>query len=69
MLAVRVTAPPVEGEANRAVAALLARVVRVPPSTVRVVRGERGRDKMVRVAGLGMGDIEARLARLTEGSG
>ena len=69
MLAVRVTAPPVEGEANRAVAALLARVLRVPPSTVRVVRGERGRDKMVRVAGLGMGDIEARLARLTEGSG
>ena len=69
VLAVRVTAPPVDGEANRAVAAVLARALRVPPSTVTVVRGERGRDKVVRVAGLGMGEIEARLARLAERSG
>ena len=69
VLAVRVTAPPVEGEANRAVAAVLARALRVPRSTVTVVRGERGRDKVVRVAGLGMGELEARLARLAETRG
>lgn len=66
VLAVRVTAPPVEGEANRAVATVLARALRVPPSSVTVVRGARGRDKLVRVAGLGTGEIAARLARLAE---
>jgi len=66
ILAVRVTAPPVEGEANRAVAALLARSLGVAPSAVTVVRGERGRDKVVRVTGIGAGEIQARLARLVE---
>ena len=66
VLGVRVTAPPVEGEANRAVAAVLARALRVPPSAVTVVRGERGRDKIVRIAGLAQGEIEARVARLGE---
>ena len=66
VLNVRVTAPPVEGEANRAVARLLARALRVPPSAVTVVRGERGRDKIVRINGLALGEIEARVARLAE---
>jgi hypothetical protein len=66
VLAIRVTAPPVEGEANRAVAGVLARALRVPPSSVTVVRGARGRDKLVRIQGLGTGEIEARLARLGE---
>jgi uncharacterized protein (TIGR00251 family) len=61
-LRVRVTAPPVEGEANLAVVRLLARALRVAPSTVAVIRGERGRDKLVRVAGLGAAEIRARLA-------
>ncbi len=52
-LRVRVTAPPVEGEANTAVRTLLA---------VEVVRGERSRDKLVRVAGLSLADVRARLA-------
>ena len=62
VLRVRVTAPPVEGAANAAVVALVARALRVAPSTVRVVRGERGRDKRVRVAGLTDADIRTRLA-------
>lgn len=69
VLAVRVTAPPVEGEANRAVVAVLAQALRVAPSTVTVVRGERGRDKIVRISGLAMGEIEARVARLAEKKG
>ena len=63
VLGVRVTAPPVEGEANRAVEALLARALGLKPSAVSVVRGERGRDKLVRVASLTSGEVEQRLAR------
>ncbi len=62
VLAVRVTAPPVEGEANRAVTAVLARTLGVKASAVSIMRGERGRDKLVRVSGLTVGDVERRLA-------
>ena len=62
VLSVRVTAPPVEGEANRAVGALLAKALGVRPSAVTVVQGERGRDKVVRVSGVTAEEIEQRLA-------
>ena len=49
---VRITAPPVEGEANDALLRFLAKRLGVPRSAVTVVRGETGRRKAVRVAGL-----------------
>jgi uncharacterized protein (TIGR00251 family) len=61
-LRVRVTAPPVEGEANESVRRLVARALGVAPSTVALVRGDRSRDKVVRVAGLSLADVRARLA-------
>ena len=64
VLRVRVAAPPVEGEANAAVVALVARALRIAPSTVRVVRGKRGRDKLVRLTGLGDDEAQSRLASL-----
>jgi len=63
-LRLRVTAAPVEGAANRAVEALLARALGVAPSRVRVVRGARGRDKLVRVTGLAESAARSRLAEL-----
>jgi uncharacterized protein (TIGR00251 family) len=62
VLRVAVTAPPVEGEANEAVRRLLARALGVAPSAVHVVRGERGRDKLVRVDGVTGSELHARLA-------
>ena len=60
-LHVRVSAAPVEGEANRALLALLARSFRVPPSAVTLVRGAHARDKLVRIQGCSLGTLEARL--------
>ena len=51
-LVVRVAAPPVEGKANAAVCALLAERAGVSRSRVSVLRGERGREKVVRVEGV-----------------
>ena len=62
-LGVRVTASPVEGAANRAVEALLAETLGLPRSAVSVARGERSRDKLVRVAGLTREAVRARLER------
>ena len=61
VLRVAVTAPPVEGEANRAVTRLLARALGVAPSAVRVVQGERSRDKMVQVEGVTGTELHSRL--------
>lgn len=47
-----VTAPPVEGAANEALCRLVARAGGVAPSRVGVVRGHRGRRKVVRVEGI-----------------
>ena len=61
VLLARVTAPPVDGRANRALCALMAKRMRVAPSRVEVVRGARGRDKLVRVEGLRMEELLAAL--------
>ena len=60
-LVVRLTAPPVEGRANAALARFLGRALHVPPSAIEVVRGATGRDKLVRVAGLTTGTVRALL--------
>jgi uncharacterized protein (TIGR00251 family) len=58
-LAVRLTAPPVEGAANEALTRLLARALGVPPGAVRVLRGQTGREKIVHVRGVSAADVLA----------
>jgi len=60
-LVVRVTAPPVDGKANAALCALVAKAAGVAPSRVQVVRGHTGRDKVVRVEGAEEAAVRAAL--------
>lgn len=60
-LRVRVSAAPVDGEANDALLALLARTFRVPRSAVTLVRGSHARDKLVSIQGCSLATLEARL--------
>lgn len=62
VLRLRISAAPVEGDANRAVIALLARALDVRPGALSIVQGVRGRDKLVRVEGLSHAAVAARLA-------
>lgn len=48
---IRLAAPPVEGAANAELSAFLAKALAVPKSAVRIVKGERSRDKIVEVDG------------------
>jgi len=58
---VRVTAPPVEGEANEAVVRLLSRSLDMPRSAVSITRGQTGRRKRVRIEGLEAAEVRRRL--------
>ena len=60
-LKVRVSAPPVEGEANDALERLLAKVLKVSKSSVRVVSGTTARVKQVEIVGLEPEEVLARL--------
>ena len=65
-LKVRLTAPPVEGEANRALVALLAKKLGVPRRMVRIVRGDSARDKLVEVEGRDNETLRAALDALAK---
>lgn len=58
---VALTAPPVEGEANRALCAFVARVMGVPKSAVTVVGGVRSREKAIAVEGISEEDAQRKL--------
>ena len=64
VLRVRVTRPPADGEANRAVLRLVARAIGVPVSRLRLAAGERGRRKRVSVHGIDAAELGRRLAVL-----
>jgi hypothetical protein len=61
-LKVRVTAPPVDEKANEALRRLLAARLNVPVSAVKIVAGEKSRNKRVAVAGATKAQIEALVA-------
>jgi uncharacterized protein (TIGR00251 family) len=66
-LELRVTAPPVEGEANAAARDLLAELLGVPRGAVALAAGARGRRKTFRVDGLDAAAARARAAAALAG--
>ena len=60
-LKVRLTAPPVEGRANEALVAFLAKRLGVRKSEVEIVAGTTSRRKMIRVIGVLAQEMEERL--------
>jgi hypothetical protein len=58
-LKIAVTAPPVDGKANAAVVAALARALGVPRAGVSIVRGDGSRRKTVKVVGAARALVES----------
>ena len=46
-----IRAKPMQGEANQALAALLCRTLRIPPTQLRLVKGGMGRRKLFKIVG------------------
>ncbi|MGE5405524.1 MAG: DUF167 domain-containing protein [Candidatus Saccharibacteria bacterium] len=64
-LKVKLTAPPVEGEANQALIAYLADVFKVSKRDVTIIRGETARNKLVEVCGVTLTQAEQILGKIT----
>jgi uncharacterized protein (TIGR00251 family) len=58
---IRISAPPVDGKANAALIAFVAKTVGVPKGSVAIIRGETSRNKIIRVAGRAADDVRAAL--------
>lgn len=61
-LKVQLAAPPVDGAANAALVELLADTLGLPRGDVRVVRGQTGKRKTLRIARLAPAEVRGRLA-------
>jgi hypothetical protein len=61
VLRVSVAAAPVDGLANAALCKLLAKRAGIARGRVSVIRGERSREKVVRVEGLSLGELRSAL--------
>jgi len=53
-LKIKLTSPPVEGRANKALVRLLAKKLKVAPSRISILKGQKGRRKELLVEGLGL---------------
>jgi uncharacterized protein (TIGR00251 family) len=60
-LKVRVASPPVDGRANAALVNFVAELLAVPRAGVRIISGQTGRRKLLRIEGLTLADAERRL--------
>jgi uncharacterized protein (TIGR00251 family) len=60
-LRIRLTAPPVEGSANKALLELLAHILGVRASALEIIAGDKGKDKIVSVVNLDTHTVEERI--------
>jgi uncharacterized protein (TIGR00251 family) len=58
---VRVTAPPLEGKANKALKRFIAKKLRLSSSQVEIIAGQHSRKKLVRISGISKAEVEKAL--------
>ncbi|KPL80990.1 hypothetical protein ADN00_00080 [Ornatilinea apprima] len=61
-LKIRLTAPPLEGRANKVLIQFLAEVLSVSESRIDIVAGETGRNKLVTIEDMDAKDLQARIS-------
>ena len=61
---VKLTAPPVEGKANKALQRFIAEKLNLSSSQVEIVAGQRSREKILKIAGISRAEVEKALGIL-----
>ena len=60
-LKIRLSAPPVEGAANKALTRLLSKKLKIPASSIEIKKGQKGRQKLVEIEGGNLDEIKSLL--------
>ena len=63
---IKLSAPALEGKANAALHSFLAEELKVPESKIVLERGQKSREKLIRIEGLSEEDVRCRLLARTE---
>ena len=61
---VKLTAPPIDGKANKALIKFLAEILDVKQSEIEIIAGEKGRNKLVSIYGLDSETVNRRISGL-----
>lgn len=59
---IKLTAPAVEGKANKALQQLLAKKIGVAKTNIAIIFGEKGREKVIKIQGLSMDEVNKKLS-------
>lgn len=60
---IRVSAPPVEGKANKALIKFLSKVLKVRKNQIEIVAGEKGLDKIVSILDMTAEQVQERILK------
>ena len=60
---IRLTSPPVEGQANQALVDFLSEVLEVPPSHIDIVAGITGRDKLISILDMDANAVQQKILK------
>ena len=60
-LKVKIMAPPVDDAANRAVVEFFSRLLGVPKSNMKILAGNKSREKVLQISGVSLVDFMARI--------
>ena len=60
---IRLTSPPVEGQANQALVDFLSEVLEVPPSHIDIVAGATGRDKLISILDMDASAVQQKILK------
>ena len=52
MVKIKVTSPPIDGKANKAVVDMLSKQFKIPKKDILIVSGEKSRNKKIRIHGI-----------------
>ena len=63
VLRVRVTAPPLKGQANSALLTLVAELLAIPKNNIAITRGHASRHKVITIHGLSPENLTEKLAQ------
>ena len=65
-LKIRLTSPPVDGEANKMCVKYMAKALSVSPSRITIVSGQTGRNKIIHIEDMGIPEFLEKIPQSTE---